>query len=151
MLSKKLHGKPGQFQPSEFSATKWHTTKDKADMANKITRFILNGFQRPSFNKEMYKRVSCMFGHIAEYDMHNFYLTWFDDDAACQRWVQNVLRGGVLGFIVGDPTWTWSDVERALQQWMKENQILEQIQSESVRIILPTTLEREHHAQLTLF
>jgi hypothetical protein len=151
MLSKKLRGEPGQFQAAMFSPTKWNTAQDKAEMANKITKFILNGFQRPSFKKDMYRHLSCMFGHIAEYDIHGFHLTWFDDDQACQRWVENVQRGGVLGFIVGDPTWTWSDVERAIQKWVVENHILEQIKNEGGYPIQLTTMEHRHTAQLTLF
>ena len=151
MLSKKLRGKPRLFQPSDFSATKWNTAKDKAEMANRITKFILNGFQRASFTKEMYKRLSCMFGHIAEYDINGFYTTWFEDDLACLRWVENVVRGGVLGLIVGDPAWTWSDVEKAIQSWINENHILEQIKNEDACQLLSTSIEVQQEAQLTLF
>jgi hypothetical protein len=127
MLSKKLKGNPGTFQASNFTATQWNTAEDKARMADKLTKFILNGFQQGSFTKEMYKRLSTMFGHIAEYNIHGFYTVWFDDDAACLKWAENAMRGGVLGFVVGDPAWTWSDVERALQKWLSDNRIVEQI------------------------
>ena len=129
MLSKKLKGKAGNFQASHFTATPWNTAEDKAGMANKLTKFILNGFQPDAFTKELYKRLSSMFGHIAEYNLHGFYTVWFADDEACVRWVQNALRGGVLGFVVGDPAWTWSDVEKALQGWLADNQIIEQIRN----------------------
>ena len=76
MLSKKLKGIPGQFQGSSFAATKWNTAEDKARLANKLTKLILNGFQLRSFTKDMYKRLSMMFGHIAEYDIHGFYHVW---------------------------------------------------------------------------
>ena len=127
MLSKKLKGNPGMFQAPNFTATQWNTAEDKARMADKLTKFILNGFQQGSFTKEMYKRLSTMFGHIAEYNIHGFYTVWFDDDAACLKWVENAMRGGVLGFVVGDPAWTWSDVERAIQKWLSDNRIVEQI------------------------
>jgi len=127
MLSKKLKGNPGTFQASNFTATQWNTAEDKARMADKLTKFILNGFQQGSFTKEMYKRLSTMFGHIAEYNIHGFYTVWFDDDAACLKWVENAMRGGVLGFVVGDPAWTWSDVERAIQKWLSDNRIVEKI------------------------
>jgi hypothetical protein len=151
VLSRKLKGTPAAFQSSNFTATKWNTAEDKARMANKLTRFILNGFQQPSFTKEMYRRLSTMFGHIAEYDIQGFYHVWFKDDGACLKWVENALRGGVLGFVVGDPAWTWSDVERAIQQWLTENKILEQIQN----IASPESNSRPHEngqdQQLTLF
>ena len=128
MLSKKLKGTPGNYPAAQFTPTKWNTTEDKARMTNKLTKFILNGFQQPSFTEEMYKRLSTMFGHIAEYDIRGFYAVWFKDDAACLKWAENVIRGGVLGFVVGDPALTWSDVEKALQHWMQEYRIVEQIQ-----------------------
>ena len=128
MLSKKLKGTPSDYQASQFTPTKWHSAEEKARMTNKFTKFILNGFQQPSFTKEMYKRLSTMFGHIAEYDIQGFYAVWLKDDAACLKWAENVGKGGVLGFIVGDPAWTWSDVEKALQEWIRENRIVEQIQ-----------------------
>jgi hypothetical protein len=151
MLSKKLKGNPGVFQAPHFTATRWNTAEDKARMTNKITKFILNGFQQPSFTKEIYKRLSTMFGHIAEYDIHGFYHIWFADDAACLKWAENAMKGGVLGFVVGDPAWTWSDVEKALQEWMKENRIVEQIRmiNSGEPCTVPTAPPQE--SQLTLF
>jgi hypothetical protein len=151
MLSKKLKGSPSVFQASHFTATKWNPAEEKARMTNKITKFILNGFQQPSFTKEIYRRLSTMFGHIAEYDIHGFYHVWFTDDAACLKWAENAMKGGVLGFVVGDPAWTWSDVEKALQAWMKENRIVEQIHSidNSESCTVPAAPPQE--SQLTLF
>jgi hypothetical protein len=156
MLSKKLKGMPGQFQDSNFTATKWNTAEDKVRMANKLTKFILNGFQQSSFTKDMYKRLSTMFGHIAEYDIHGFYSVWFEDDAACLKWAENAMRGGVLGFVVGDPVWTWSDIEKVLIQWMKDNQITEQLDElyqhdiEQKVLALLNTLQRKHAPQQAL-
>ena len=151
MLSKKLKGTPGQFQASNFTATKWNTAEDKARIANKLTKFILNGFQQSSFTKDLYKRLSTMFGHIAEYDIHGFYSVWFDDDAACLKWAENAMRGGVLGFVVGDPAWTWSDVEKAIQKWLSENQIVEQIRNIGNHGSDGLPVDTEQDDQLTLF
>jgi len=158
MLSKKLKGNPGTFQASNFTATQWNTAEDKARMADKLTKFILNGFQHGSFTKEMYKRLSTMFGHIAEYNLPGFYTVWFDDDAACLKWAENAMRGGVLGFVVGDPAWTWSDVERAIQKWLSDNRIVEQIRgivNQDGELILCdesiASIEIPQNDQLTLF
>ena len=151
MLSKKLKGNPGVFQASRFTATKWNTAEEKARMAFKIMKFILNGFQQPSFTKEIYKRLSTMFGHIAEYDIHGFYHVWFADDAASLKWAENALNGGVLGFVVGDPAWTWSDVEKALQEWMKENRIVEQIRMIDICESCTAPAAPPQDSQLTLF
>ncbi len=136
MLSKKLKGNPGTFQASNFTATQWNTAEDKARMADKLTKFILNGFQQGSFTKEMYKRLSTMFGHIAEYNIHGFYTVWFDDDAA----------------------WTWSDVERAIQKWLSDNRIVEKISgiiNQEAELPLPDEsrmpTEIPQNDQLTLF
>ena len=151
MLSKKLKGTPGQLRASNFTATKWNTAEDKARMANKLTKFILNGFQQSSFTKDMYKRLSTMFGHIAEYDIHRFYSVWFEDDVARLKWAENVMRGGVLGFVVGDPAWTWSDVEKAIQKWLSENQIVEQIRNDGNIESGSMPVESGQDIQLTLF
>ncbi len=151
MLSKKLKGTHGQFQGTDFTATKWNTAEDKARMANKLTRFILNGFPQGSFTKDMYKRLSTMFGHIAEYNISGFYSVWFETDAACLRWTENVTRGGLLGLVVGDPAWTWSDVEKAIQRWMAENHIVEQIRTIQTTEPHCLPLEASHDGQLVLF
>ena len=158
MLSKKLKGNPGTFQASNFTATQWNTAEDKARMADKLTKFILNGFQQGSFTKEMYKRLSTMFGHIAEYNLPGFYTVWFDDDAACLKWAENAMRGGLLGFVVGDPAWTWSDVERAIQKWLSDNRIVEQIRgivNQNGELHLPNeskaSTKTPQNDQLTLF
>ena len=158
MLSKQLKGTSGQFQDSDFTATQWSTAADKAKMANKLTKFILNGFPKDSFTKEMYKRLSNMFGHIAEYNIHGFYSVWFQDDAACLKWAENTMRGGLHGFVVGDPQFTWSDVEKALRKWIAENQIVEKIQNicnadpDLLAIDEPVAVQVQIDAkQLTLF
>ena len=95
--------------------------------------------------------MSCMFGHIAEYEIHGFYTTWFEDDTACLKWAENVMHGGVLGFVVGDPAWTWSDVEKAIQKWIAENHIVEQIRNGKQEELLSSTVELDQETQLVLF
>src|SRR5512138_2024691 len=151
MLSKKLKGTHGQFQGADFTATKWNTAEDKARMANKLTRFILDGFVQGSFTKDMYKRLSTMFGHIAEYNISGFYSVWFETDAACLRWTENATRGGLLGLVVGDPAWTWSDVEKAIQRWMTENHIVEQVRTIRTTESRCLPLETSRDSQLMLF
>jgi len=121
----KLKGKPGQFTDQGFTATQFASATDKATFANKMTRFILGGFQVSSFNKKMYQHLSNMFGHIAHYDIHGFYQTWFSDAKACCRWVENMTNNWLVG--IGDPKYTWSDVEKALVEWIKDNQIAVQL------------------------
>jgi len=121
----KLKGKPGQFTDQDFTATQFASTADKAAFANKMIRFILGGFQQSSFNKKMYQHLSNMFGHIAHYDINGFYFEWFEDTEKCLRWVENMTNNWLVG--LGDPKYTWSDVEKALVQWVKANQIAMQL------------------------
>ena len=120
----KLKGKPGEFQANDFTATKWVTTQDKAKWANIFTKFILGGFQRGCFSK-IYRQLRNMFGHCAEYDINNFYTTWFDGTYECLHWVETVTTTWLAG--IGDPRFTWSDVESKLLHWIRENNIHDQI------------------------
>lgn len=121
----KLKGKAGEFCIGDFTPTKWATAEEKAKIANKLTRFILSGFQQAAFTRVMYQRLSNMFGHIAHYDSHGFYATWFADSQRCRDWAEHITSSWLSG--IGDPAFTWSDVERALIQWAKDNQIAEQL------------------------
>jgi len=124
-IQAKLKGTASEFQMKDFTPTKWATAEEKAKIANKMTRFILGGFQQGSFNKKMYQHLSNMFGHIAHYDINGFYQTWFSNTEACLRWVKNMTNNWLVG--IGDPKYTWSDVEKALVQWVKDNQIAIQL------------------------
>ena len=124
-ITGKLNGKAGTFRAEDFTPTKWATAEEKAKVANKLTRFILGGFQQVSFTKMIYKRLSNMFGHTAHYDIHGFYNTWFADIRSCHNWVEHITSSWLSG--LGDPKFTWSDAEKALVQWLKDNHIAEQL------------------------
>ena len=121
----KLKGKAGTFRSENFTPTKWATTEEKAKISNRLTRFILGGFQQSSFTKGMYQRLSNMFGHIAHYDINGFYSTWFTNIRLCRDWAEYITGSWLSG--IGDPKFTWSDAEKALTQWIQDNQIAEQL------------------------
>ena len=121
----KLKGKPGEFKAEDFTTSNFGTAEDKATWANKFTKFILGGFQKGSFNKKIYRRLHMMFGHCAEYDIHGFYATWFSTTQTRLHWVEHVTSSWLVG--IGDPRFTWSDVEKKLVQWIQENNIYEQV------------------------
>ena len=124
-IAVKLKGQAGQFMGEEFTPTKWTAADEKAKIANQLTRFVLGGFQQASFTRAMYQRLSTMFGHIAHYDIHGFYGTWFADIRCCRDWAEHITSSWLSG--IGDPAFTWSDVEKALIQWAKEYRIAEQL------------------------
>lgn len=121
----KLNGKPAEFSAPDFTATNFATAEDKAQWANKFTKFILGGFQRSALKKEIYRQLHHMFGHCAEYDLDGFYCTWFEDTYKCLHWVETVTTTWLAG--IGQPQYTWSDAEIKLVEWICENNIHDQV------------------------
>jgi hypothetical protein len=121
----KLNGKPGVFKAEDFTATKWATAEEKTRWAIKFTKFILGAFQHDSFTKDIYKQLYQMFGHCAEYDLDGFYHTWFEDTYKCLHWVETMATTWLAG--IGQPQFTWSDVEIKLVKWIHDNSIHDQI------------------------
>jgi hypothetical protein len=121
----KLTGKPAEFTAKDFTTTNFATAEDKAKWANKFTKFVLGGFQRNSFKKEIYRHLHHMFGHCAEYDLDGFYCTWFEDTHKCLHWVETIATTWLAG--IGQPQFTWSDVEIKVIQWIRNNNIYDQI------------------------
>ena len=148
-IAVKLKGKAGEFRSEDFTPTKWATAEGKAKISNRLTRFILGGFQQGSFTKMMYQRLSNMFGHIAHYDINGFYSTWFTDIKSCRDWVEHITGSWLSG--IGDPNFTWSDAEKALIQWVQDSQIAEQLDElyrldvERKELALLHALQRRHN------
>ena len=147
-IAVKLKGTASEFQMQDFTPTKWATAEEKAKITNKMTRFILGGFQQGSFTTAIYKQLCTMFGHIAHYNILGFYEEWFSNIKACRDWAEHITGSWLSG--VGDPKFTWSDVEKALIQWVKDNQIAEQLVElhrldvEQKELALLHALQRKH-------
>ena len=102
----------GPFLLSDFTATKFSTAADKAEFGNTLLRFIESEWASVLFTKSFYNRLSMCFGHIAHYNRAQFYEEWFSSLAAQVRFLKHTLRFPCYG----DPEYTFSDVERAIQQ-----------------------------------
>jgi hypothetical protein len=102
----------GPFLPSDFTATKSSTSADKAEFGNNLLRFIESEWASALFTKSFYNRLSMCFGHIAHYNRAQFYEEWFSSLAAQLRFLKHTLRFPCYG----DPEYTFSDVERAIQR-----------------------------------
>jgi hypothetical protein len=102
----------GPFLPSDFTATKFSTTADKAEFGNTLLRFIESEWAPALFTKSLYNRLSMCFGHIAHYCRSQFYEEWFSSLDAQVRFLKHTLRFPCYG----DPEYTFSDVERAVQR-----------------------------------
>ncbi len=102
----------GPFHPSDFTATKFSTAADKAEFANTLLRFIESEWAPALFTKRFYNRLSVCFGHIAHYCRSQFYEEWFSSASAQVGFLKHTLRFPCYG----DPEYTFSDVERAIQR-----------------------------------
>ncbi|MGA9672994.1 MAG: hypothetical protein WBQ94_27590 [Terracidiphilus sp.] len=102
----------GPFLPSDFTATKFSTAADKAEFGNTLLRFIESEWAPALFTKSFYNRLSMCFAHIAHYNRTQFYEEWFSSLSAQVRFLKHTLRFPCYG----DPEYTFSDVERAIQR-----------------------------------
>lgn len=109
-------------QPSQFTATQWDTAEDKARFAKQFVRFVQSDFADKRFTDKFYRRLSNTFGNIAHYDRGGFWAEFFTTTADKVRFLEQALQHPCYG----DPAWTYSDVERALQAWLREAGILDQ-------------------------
>ncbi len=109
------------FEDDRFQATKFSTGADKAKFANHFLRFMSKGFPEQSFTQGFYQRLSNCFSHIAHYDRHGFWGTFFTSTEGRLEFIDHTLRGG--GY--GDPAWTYCDVELAIRRRVGEAGVLQ--------------------------
>lgn len=108
------------FTTEKFTPTKWDTADKKAAFAKQFINFVQSDFAQTKFPKTFYQRLSMTFGHIAHYNQGGFYVTFFTTTQDKVRFLRMTLAHPCHG----DPTYTYSDVERALQRWLRENDVL---------------------------
>ena len=84
--------------------------------AQQFVRFVESDFAAKHFNDRFYRRLSNTFGHIAHYNRAGFWEVFFTTTADKVRFLEQTLQHPCYG----DPAWTYSDVERALQQWLHD-------------------------------
>jgi hypothetical protein len=130
----------GPFRTVQFTPTKWDSADAKAEFANRFVRFVERDFDPKIYTKKFYQRLCQMFGFIAHYDMSGFWNTYFCTAADKLRFIQGCLRSKGR---VGDPAWTWCDVEGALVEWLEqqdvtslwEQQVQEEVRSQELAIL----------------
>ncbi len=113
------------FQPSQFTATPWNSARGKAWFANHFVRFIHSACDEEFFTAKFYRRLSCTFGHIAHYDKAGFWCEFFTSLPDTIRFLDWTLHHPCYG----DPACTYSDVERALQEWLRADETLRRYHS----------------------
>jgi len=100
-----------------YKSTKFDSTAQKKKFESHFKRFLLKGCPESLFYKWFYSCLSNCFGHYAHYSKNNFYADFF------------TTGDGKIDFIkwcldypcYGDPEYTYSDVEKVLQNWIRKN------------------------------
>jgi hypothetical protein len=100
----------------DYTATKFDTVDDKIKFEAQFKKFVLGDFHFKHFPKWFYTRLSMTFGHIAHYDQHGFFNTFFVSQEGKQEFINSTINHHCLG----DPEYTYSDVERELVLWTKD-------------------------------
>lgn len=121
---------------SQFTATKWHSVADKEKFVRYYIRFVEARCPVDKFHNWFYSRLMQMFFHIAHFNRAGFHQTWCDTSEKRLA----LLRRHIEYECVGDPAWTWSDVERVLQAWIRESGILREYEFEAQLTQRETTL-----------
>jgi hypothetical protein len=109
------------FNAAEFTPTQWARAEDKAKFSNTLMKFIANEFQRQSFTKPLYQRLSNSFGHIAHRNLDGFYGAFFERDTDKVVFLEQTLSWPHFG----DPTFTFSDVERAVKRRLRAAKVID--------------------------
>jgi hypothetical protein len=118
------------FDARSFTATAHSTAEEKARFCDCFVRFVLSGFARRLFKPAFYRRLSNIFGHIANYDETGFYEVWFASPEKQRQFVRRIHEW----VPVGDPRFCWSDVERELKSWAeREAEAVEAVLTENER------------------
>lgn len=131
------------FTPSMFTPTKWSSAEEKARFANDLLHFIHSNFEKRLFTEKLYQRLSACFRHIAHYDRHGFWEEWFETAEARKRFLENIDTAPCWG----DPAFTYSDVERAVQHVLASSPIRSFVVLEARRA--EEAIEREQLRRLS--
>jgi hypothetical protein len=110
------------FTADRFTPTTWEPAKKKARFAKTFIRLVEADFPRRQFTKAFYHRLVLAFGHIAHFDRWGFFDTFFTTTEGKVRFLRLTLQWPSYG----DPAFTYSDVEKAIQSWLLQNDVLAQ-------------------------
>jgi len=110
------------FKPEQFTPTSCYTAQDKADFANWFVSFCKAGFPEKMFTERFYDMLRNCFHHIAHFNRMGFYGEWFSDEGKKLAFLKHTAECQLYG---SDPEYTFIDVERVLQQWVRESGLIE--------------------------
>jgi hypothetical protein len=108
------------FVAADFVPTQSDTAEPKAKFANALLTFVAQDFPRSKFHENFYRRLSNTFGHIACYNSAGFYGRFFLTAEDKLEFLDQCVTWPCYG----DPTFTYSDVERAVGVRLRKIQIV---------------------------
>ncbi len=115
-----MFGSMKDFTANQFTPTRWEDAEEKTRFARRFIRLVESDFTERDFPQALYRRLSSCFGHIAHYNRLGFYEEFFTATEGKVRFLRMTLAYPCWG----DPTFSYSDVERALQSWLHQNGVL---------------------------
>jgi hypothetical protein len=115
-----MFGTIKDFPADQFTPTPWDSAEEKVRFARRFIRFVESDFAKAQFPHTFYRRLALTFGHIAHFNQHGFYQEFFTATEGKVRFLRMTLAHSGWG----DPGFTYSDVERALQSWLHQNGVL---------------------------
>src|SRR5271155_3128078 len=114
------------FVAADFVPTHWDNAEQKAKFANALLTFIADDFPRSKFHESFYRRLSNTFGHIANCNSAGFYERFFRTAEDKLEFLEQCVTWACHG----DPTTTYSDVERAVVARLTQSQIVAMLSSQ---------------------
>lgn len=109
-----------RFTAALFTLTKFADAEAKSRFAQHFTRFLAQDMPEHLFTQAFYQRLSNTFGHIAHCSRYGFLDHYFRTPGDRRRFLEDTMGWRP----VGDPAWTFVDVEIALQHRIQSSGLL---------------------------
>jgi len=135
----KSNVKPLKVDRTVLVATQWSTVEEKAKATEELSKFLIARADPKKWTPRLYKALEQHFSHIAHYNQAGFYGVWFESAAKRLEFAKYHAERSIYG----DPAWTWSDVERQFQKWVRESGILDELQFEATEAELAAIEQAE--------
>ena len=109
-----------RFTGAPFTRTNFTDAEAKSRFAQHFARFLAHDMPEHLFTQAFYQRLSNTFGHIAHCGRNGFLEHYFHTPGDRRRFLEDTMDWRP----VGDPAWTFVDVEIALQQRIPSSGLL---------------------------
>lgn len=106
---------------ADFTPMKFTPADTKAWFANHFMRFVSSDFPKHHFTLRFYRQVMHTFGHIAHYDAAGYWAEFFTSTTGEIEFIEQAVHHPCYG----DPTHTFSDVEREIARRLRQVRLLD--------------------------